>query len=153
MLPVLNYITLSEKKGFDVDKHLSRLITHVESTVPTSISDVESNEVERVISKVNVEDLADIIKNAVKLDTLGQHEEALSWYDKALKINPKDVNTMFKKALLLSKTGKCEQAVFLFDQVIEIDPTLVSALVNRKIVLEKIGKHYGVVPISDNQLS
>jgi len=70
-----------------------------------------------------------------------------------LKINPKDLNTMFKKALLLSKTAKYEQAVFLFDQVIEIDPTLVSALVNRKIVLEKLGKHFGVVPLSDKQLS
>ena len=144
---------MSEKKRFDVDKYLSRLITHVESTVPTSISDVEPTEVERVVSKVTIENLADIIKNAVKLDTLGQHEEALSWYDKALKIDPKDVNTMFKKALLLSKTGKYEQAVYLFDQVIEIDPTLVSALVNRRIILEKLGKHYGVVPISDNQLS
>ena len=146
-------MTMSEKKGFDIDKHLSRLITHVEFTVPTSISDVEPSEVERVVSKVTTKDLADIIKNAVRLDILGQYEEALSWYDKALKINPKDLNTMFKKALLLSKTGKYEQAVFLFDQVIEIDPTLVSALVNRKIVLEKLGKHFGVVPLSDKQLS
>jgi len=60
---------------------------------------------------------------------------------------------MFKKALLLSKIGKYEQAVLLFEQVIEIDPTLVSALVNRKIVLEKLGKHFGVVPLSDKQLS
>ncbi len=146
-------MTMSGKKGFDIDRHLSRLITHVESTVPTSISDVEPSEVERVVSKLTTNDLADIIKNAVNLDTLGQYEEALSWYDKALKIDPKDVNTMFKKALLLSKTGKYEQAVFLFDQVIEIDPTLVSALVNRKIILEKLGKHFGVVPLSDKQLS
>jgi len=146
-------MTMSEKKGFDIDKHLSRLITHVEFTVPTSISDVELSEVKRVVSKVTANDTADIIQNAVRLDTLGQYEEALSWYDNALKINPKDLNTMFKKALLLSKTGKYEQAVFLFDQVIEIDPTLVSALVNRKIVLEKLGKHFGVVPLSDKQLS
>lgn len=146
-------MTMSEKKRFDIDKHLSRLITHVEFTVPTSISHVEPSEVERVVSKVTTNDIADIIKNAVRLDTLGQYEEALSWYDNALKINPKDLNTMFKKALLLSKTGKYEQAVFLFDQVIEIDPTLVSALVNRKIVLEKLGKHFGVVPLSDKQLS
>lgn len=144
---------MSGKKGYDVDKHLSRLISHVEPTVPTSISDVEPSEVERVASKVTTFDLADIIKNAVKLDTLGQYEEALSWYDQALKIDSKDVNTLFKKALLLSKTGKYEQALFLFDQVIEIDPTLVSALVNRKIVLEKLGKHFGVVPLSDRQLS
>ena len=144
---------MSEKKEFDVNKHLSRLITHVELTIPASISTVEASEVERVVSKLTAEDLADIIKNAVKLDTLGQYEEALSWYDQALKIDPKDVNTMFKKALLLSKTGKYEQAVFLFDQIIEIDPTLVSALVNRRIVLEKLGKHYGVVPLSDRQLS
>jgi tetratricopeptide (TPR) repeat protein len=144
---------MSGKKGFDVEKHLSRLITHVESTVPTSISDVEPREVERVVSEMTTNDLADIIKNAVKLDTLGQYEEALSWYDKALKIDPKDINTMFKKALLLSKAGKYEQAVFLFDQVIEIDPTLVSALVNRRIILEKLGKHFGVVHLSDKQLS
>ena len=144
---------MSGKKGFDVDKYLSRLITHVEPTVPTSISDMEPSEVKRIVSKVTKNDLADIIKNAVKLDTLGQYEEALSWYDQALKIDPKDVDTMFKKALLLSKTGKYEQAIFLFDQVIEIDPTLVSALVNRKIVLEKLGKHFGVVPLSDKQFS
>ena len=144
---------MSGKKGFDVDKHLSRLITHVESTVPTAISDIDSDEVERVVSKVTTYDLADIIKNAVKLDTLGQYEEALSWYDQALKQDPKDINTLFKKALLLSKIGKYEQALFLFDQVIEIDPTLVSALVNRRIVLEKLGKHFGVVPLSDKQFS
>ncbi|MFQ5573692.1 MAG: tetratricopeptide repeat protein [Nitrosopumilaceae archaeon] len=144
---------MAGKKVFDVDKHLSRLITHVELTVPTSISDVEPSEIKRVASNITTNDLADIIKNAVKLDTLGQYEEALSWYDKALKLDPKDINTMFKKALLLSKTGKYEQAVFLFDQVIEIDPTLVSALVNRKIVLEKLGKHFGVVHLSDKQLS
>lgn len=139
------------EKGFDVDKHLSRLITHIESTVPTPISEMDSDDVE-LVSKVTT-NLPDIIKNAVKLDTLGQYEEALSWYDQALKIDPKDINTLFKKALLLSKIGKYEQAVFLFDQVIEIDPTLVSALVNRRIVLEKLGKHFGVVPISDKQLS
>ena len=144
---------MSGKKGFDVDKHLSRLITHVESSVPTPISDVEPKEVERIVLEVTTTNLPDIIKNAVKLDTLGQYEEALSWYDKALKIDPKDINTMFKKALLLSKLGKFEQAVFLFDQVIEIDPTLVSALVNRRIVLEKLGRHFGVVPLSDKQLS
>jgi len=117
-------MTMSGKKGFDIDRHLSRLITHVESTVPTSISDVEPSEVDRVVSKATTNDLADIIKNAVKLDTLGQYEEALSWYDKALKIDPKDVNTMFKKALLLSKTGKYEQAVFLFDQVSKLTQLL-----------------------------
>lgn len=144
---------MSGKKEFDVDKHLSRLITHVESTVPTPISDMDSDELDHVVSKVTTLDLVDIIKNAVKLDTLGQYEEALSWYDQALKIDPKDINTLFKKALLLSKIGKYEQAAFLFDQVIEIDPTLVSALVNRRIVLEKLGKHFGVVPLSDKQLS
>lgn len=146
-------MTVSGKKGYDIDKHLSRLITHVESTVPAPISTVEPDEADKVISKATTINLPDIIKNAVKLDTLGQYEEALSWYDKALKIDSQDINTMFKKALLLSKTGKYEQALFLFDQIIEIDPTLVSALVNRRIVLEKLGKHFGVVPLSDRQLS
>ena len=143
---------MSEKKKFNVDEYTSRLITNIESA-PSSISEIPQSEVERVISKITTDDFASIIKNAIKLETLGQLEEAAYWYDKVLKIDPTNIDTMFKKALLLSKMGKYEQALFLFDQVIEIDPTLVSALVNRKIVLEKLGKHFGVVPLSDNQLS
>jgi tetratricopeptide (TPR) repeat protein len=141
-----------DRKRFEIDKHLSRLITLVKPTHTVSISD-ELNEAEHIVSDIATNDLSEIIKNAMKLDTLGQYEEALSWYDKALKINSKNVDTMFKKALLLSKIKKYEQAIFWFDQIIEIDPTLVSALVNRKIVLEKLGKHYGVIQLSAKQFS
>ncbi len=141
------------KKGFDIDRHLSRLITLVKSTPQTSLSEKKPSDVEPVISHVAKNDLSELIKNAIKLDTLGQYEEALSWYDQALKLDSKNINTMFKKALLLSKTTKYEQALFLLDQIIEIDPTLVCALVNRRIILEKLGKHFGVMQLSNKQFS
>lgn len=141
------------KKEFDIDKHLSRLITIVETAPSTSLSEKKSDTVEQIKSNVADYNLSEIVKNALKLDTLGQYEEALSWYDKALKLDSKNINTKFRKALLLSKTSKYEEALFLLDQIIEADPTLVSALVNRRIILEKLGKHFGVVQLSDKQFS
>lgn len=141
------------KKGFDIDKHLSRLITLVKTSPQTTFAEKKSNTIEPITSNVTKNNLSEIIKNAMKLDTLGQYEEALSWYDQALKLDSKNIDTMFKKALLLSKTSKYEQALFLLDQIIEVNPTLVSALVNRKIVLEKLGKHFGIVPLSGKQFS
>lgn len=141
------------KKGFDIDKHISRLITLVKTPPQTSLSENKSIIIQPIVLDLIKNDLLEIIKNAIKLDTLGQYEEALSWYDQALKLDSKNINTMFKKALLLSKTSKYEQALFLLDQIIEVDPTLVSVLVHRKIVLEKLGKHFGVVPLSDKQFS
>lgn len=141
------------KKGFDIDKHLSRLISIVKTTPQSSLSEKKPSTVDSILPDMTKDDLTEIIKNAMKLDTLGQYEEALSWYDQALKLDSQNIDTMFKKALLLSKTNKYEQALFLFDQIIEVDPTLVSALVNRKIVLEKLGKHFGIIQLSDKQFS
>ena len=141
------------KKEFDIDKHLSRLISIVETHPLTSSTEKKSDTVEKIKSNEMENDLPEIIKNALKLDTLGQYEEALSWYDKALKIDSKNINTMFRKALLLSKTSRYEEALFLLDQIIEADPTLVSALVNRRIILEKLGKHFGIVQLYDKQFS
>ena len=128
------------KKEFKIEKHFSRLITNV-----------ASNESPKFETNVTPSKLSEIIKSAVKLEKLGQNEEALSWYNKVLKIDPKNVSIMYKKALMLAKIGMYEQAIFWFDQIIEIDPTHTSSLISRKIILDKIGKHYGIVPLTQKQ--
>jgi len=106
-----------------------------------------------LFSNISVERLAEIIKNAFALNAMGQFEEAISWYDKALAINPEDVRTLYNKGIILHKLGRYEEAIFWYDEAISIDPTFIGALYNKKMAMEKIGKHYGVMMMTQKQFS
>ena len=74
----------------------------------------------------------------VTLDRLGQKEEAIACYDKALKIEPNNIQIMNNKGYVLINLGKYEQAVEYFNKVLSIDPDYINALENRKIAEEKL---------------
>ena len=56
--------------------------------------------------------------------SLGKYQEAIEWYDKALKIDPNNVFALNNKGLALSNLGKYEEAIEWFDKALKIDPNM-----------------------------
>ena len=104
------------------------------------------------LTNLTLEQISSTVKNAMTLDRMGQFEEAISWYDKALEIDPENAVILSYKGVILTNLGRYEEAIFWFDKAIAADPTNISALYERRLAMEKLGKHYGVVPMSQKQL-
>ena len=104
------------------------------------------------VTNLSIEKISGTIKNAMTLDNMGQYEEAISWYDKALEIDPENAVVLYYKGIILSNLGRYEEAIFWYDRAIAIDPTHIGALYERRVAMEKIDKHYGVVAMTQKQL-
>ncbi|MCL1471084.1 tetratricopeptide repeat protein [Argonema antarcticum] len=52
----------------------------------------------------------------------GRYDDALAYYDKALKIKPEDADIWFLRAYLLQKMNRYEEAIADYDKTIEIHP-------------------------------
>ena len=64
-------------------------------------------------------------------DNLSKHQEAIEWYDKALKIDPNNVIALYDKGFALNNLGKYEEAIEWYDKALKIDPNNVDALNNK----------------------
>ena len=86
---------------------------------------------------LTIEELAIIMKNAQTLDEIGQYEEAVSWYDIAIKKNSQDIVAWYNKGNVLDNMGKLEESVYCYDKVLDIIPSDISSMYNKAIVLSK----------------
>lgn len=92
------------------------------------------------LSEMTIEQLANVMKNARMLDEIGQYEEAVSWYDIAIKKNPKDIVAWYNKGNVLDNMGKRVEAIYCYDKVLAIIPNDISSMYNKAIALSKIEK-------------
>ena len=51
------------------------------------------------------------------LGNLGKYQEAIEWYDKALKIDPNYVDALNNKGIALNNLGKYQEAIEWYDKV------------------------------------
>jgi tetratricopeptide (TPR) repeat protein len=70
-----------------------------------------------------------------------KYEEAVKWYDQALKIDPKSIDALNGKGLVFNKLGRYEEAITWFDKAIEIDPNFVYALNNKGVTFANLGSY------------
>jgi len=105
------------------------------------------------LNEMTIEQLANVMKNALMLDELGQYEEAASWYDIAIKKNPQDIVAWYNKGNVLDNMGKQEEAVYCYDKVLEIIPCDISSMYNKAIVLSKIGKFEEAISLFEEIIS
>ena len=56
------------------------------------------------------------------LHNLSKYQEAIEWYDKALKIDPNNILALNNKGLALSNLGKYQEAIEWYDKALKIDP-------------------------------
>lgn len=81
----------------------------------------------------------------IKADILGrsmnEFEEAIRFYDKALKINPKYKHALNNKSVCLNELGKFNESLEYSNKVLEMDSNYVTALLNKARSLDALGKH------------
>ena len=84
----------------------------------------------------NYNSASETFVNAGKeFDKLGQYEQALISYDKAIELNPNDDSAWDKRGVVLERLGQYEQALISHDKAIEPNPNDESAWDNRGVAL------------------
>lgn len=63
--------------------------------------------------------------------SLGNYNEAIGYYDKALEIKPNDVDALYNKGLVFYSLGNYTEAIQYFDKVLEINPNDTKAQVTK----------------------
>ena len=140
-----------------MNSHFCTIICHVLVIVVCFIfgiwrTHIEKTKISDSIEDLSINKLSDVIKNARKLDDLGQYEEALSWYEKALEISPNDVVALYNKGGILASIGKHVEAITCYDKVIDINPTEVGAIYNKALALVNVGKYEDAIFFFDKVL-
>jgi len=72
-----------------------------------------------------------LFKKGLDSYNLGNHNQAISYFDQVLEIDPNHLGALNNKGAVLLKLWRLEQAIPYFDKVLEIDPNNVSALINK----------------------
>jgi tetratricopeptide (TPR) repeat protein len=74
------------------------------------------------------------------LDSLGQYEEAIEYYDTALAIDPNHVNALYNKGVALGNLGRYQDAIEYYDKVLALEPNNVGALNNKANAIVSLGE-------------
>jgi tetratricopeptide (TPR) repeat protein len=68
------------------------------------------------------------INKGLSLYYLGNNDEAIECYDKALEINPQNADAYYKKGLSLYYLGNNDEAIECYDKALEINPPIRTCL-------------------------
>jgi tetratricopeptide (TPR) repeat protein len=83
----------------------------------------------------------------------GNYEDALKYYEKALKIEPRNVYALNYAGLSLAKLQKYERAIMYFDQALDVDRNNVFALTFKGISLGGLQKYNDAIESYDEALA
>lgn len=72
------------------------------------------------------------------LENLGNYEEAIGYFDKALAIDPNYTSALTNKGAAIYNLGRSQEAVAYFDKALAIDPNYELAINNKRLVLDTI---------------
>jgi len=75
------------------------------------------------------------------LDDLGEYEDALAHYNRALEINPSHPDTLFRLAYDFDLSGEDEKALEYYEKCIEEVPLYTNAMINLGIIYEDNGEY------------
>ena len=70
------------------------------------------------------------------LDNLGEYEEALTHYNRALEMNPDHSNSLFRIAYYFDLSGEDEKALEYYKKCAEITPLYSNAMINLGLIYE-----------------
>jgi tetratricopeptide (TPR) repeat protein len=89
----------------------------------------------------------------VALGGLGKHQEAITWFDKALAVNGTDTDAMNNKGVALDNLGKHQEAITWFDKALAVNGTDTDAMNNKGVALDNLGKHQEPITWFDKALN
>lgn len=67
---------------------------------------------------------------------IGQHYEAIDYYEKALKLDPNMPDVLVDLGIMLRRTDKIEKALETFDKALQVNPKHANAFLNKAVVLK-----------------
>ena len=79
------------------------------------------------------------------LTSLGRHEEALDFFDKALALDPHNAVAWYNKGVCLGSLGRHEEAIHCYDKVLELDPRDAHTWTNKGNSLYSLGRYEDAV--------
>jgi serine/threonine protein kinase len=83
----------------------------------------------------------ELSNKGASLDKLGQFDEALTCYNKALEIDPRDTIAWINKGASLDKLGQFDEALTCYNKALEIDPRNTVGLMNKGRSLHSLGRY------------
>ena len=105
------------------------------------------------LGDLSLEELSNIMKNALALEEIGQYEEAISWYDLEISKNPRDPLAWYNKGNVFDNIGKYKEAISCYDRVLDIIYDDTNSMYSKASILSKIGKYEEAISWYDKILS
>ncbi|WP_136419775.1 tetratricopeptide repeat-containing glycosyltransferase family protein [Herbaspirillum sp. ST 5-3] len=94
----------------------------------------------------------DYFRQALTLQDLGQHEDALACFDRTLQIQPTHVDALNKRGITLRMLKRYDEAIGSIDAALTLEPDHVPALNNRGNALQDLKQFEGAVIWYDRAL-
>jgi tetratricopeptide (TPR) repeat protein len=114
-----------------------------------AFSQIQNN----MTNKASVDDVETLLNKGRELSNLGKHQEAISYFDKALAIDPNDVDALDNKGLAVANLGKYQEAISYYDKALAIEPNDLNALINKGLAVANLGKYQEAISYYDKALA
>lgn len=96
----------------------------------------------------------DCLDHALQASSEGHGDEALTWFDEALKVNPGGGEAHSGRGEVLWDEGRQPEALLEFRRALELDPDLYSAHLNcAELLIEEFGEHEEALAACDKLLA
>ncbi len=93
-----------------------------------------------VVEAPIVSEAEDYMAQASMAARSGKYNEALRYYDEALKVQSNNLKALFNKGVMLQMLGKPGEAIKYYDQYLEINPYDPEAWSNKGMALRRMGR-------------
>ena len=117
----------------------------------TSISISFSIQLTNAIAENNTSGISNLINKGEDLYNLGNYDEAIKYYDKALSIDPNNIQALYSKGLAIYNWDKYE-AIKYYDKALSIDPNNTHALYSKGLALDSLGDRDEAIKYYDKAL-
>ena len=93
-----------------------------------------------VVEAPIVTEAEDYMSKASGAARSGRYEEALRYFDEALRVQPNNLKALFNKAVMLQMLGKYVEAIKYYDEYLKINPYDPEAWSNKGMALRRMGR-------------